>query len=373
MTISVETDQFKWAITLAKGATEKHTSTPIAAFLKITASNGLMSVSGVGHTAEVKINIPCGEGTLDKCLPGGTLVPIIGVLDGTLTIEDSDSSVLIKTSTGQYQVPAMATDDFPSLSQFEGALIDIPSEAFNGIVGCTHAASIDPTKMILQGVHFNQSEDGLEFAATNGHILATINTGLQGTDVPLLTVPAKAIQDLIIPLVAQTKVNSVGVRVCNSNGTQEANRVSFEIGDHTVTVRILEGLYPHYRQLFPQKFNTVYKFSRQQLLSAIAKVRVVAASQSNTLKLGAEGVFFSIASGLQSDTTAKESIPFTVEKEGVDPFTFGLNCEYLEKALKKLSGEHCYFNLNSPTTPIVITTDDHGERVLIMPIQFRNT
>ncbi|MFM6312722.1 MAG: DNA polymerase III subunit beta, partial [Dolichospermum sp.] len=136
-------------------------------------------------------------------LPAKLLVDITSRLpEGEITLDDQgDSSgegilVTLRPKSGRYQVRAMGAEEFPELPVIENAeAITITTSALiEGLKGSLFATSSDETKQVLTGVHLTLKEDTLEFAATDGHRLAVLETTneryVEGSEQVEVTVPA---------------------------------------------------------------------------------------------------------------------------------------------------------------------------------------
>ncbi len=147
---------------------------------------------------------------------------------------------------------------------------------------------------MLTGVHLTIQPDGLEFAATDGHRLAVVQTinpedagdsakpakGKGKASVKEdpkeldVTIPAKALQELTKMLERQTG-DSVAVQL-------DPSQVVFEWTDQRLTSRLLEGQYPNYRQLVPRQFSRQMTVDRRLLLGGLERIAVLA-DQKTTL------------------------------------------------------------------------------------------
>ncbi|MGL6282987.1 MAG: DNA polymerase III subunit beta, partial [Microcoleaceae cyanobacterium] len=181
-------------------------------------------------------------------IPAKIFNDIISKLSGgDLTIEENteDESVIsIISDSGRYQVRGMSADEFPELPLIEdGEVVYLPpDDLISGLRGTLFAASPDETKQVLTGVHLKVEKDELEFAATDGHRLALVQTPSE-TSVESeleMTIPAKALREVERMLMANQALETVGLRF-------DESQIVFEIGTQKLTSRKLEGQYPVYR------------------------------------------------------------------------------------------------------------------------------
>ena len=149
-------------------------------------------------------------------LPAKLLNYIVSRLpEGEITLDDEileteDQSVgegLMLTLTpksGRYEVRAMGAEEFPELPVTENdKAIHLPASALiEGLGGSLFATSADETKQVLTGVHLTVKQDTLEFAATDGHRLAVVETTNENLnddeelDSVQVTLPNKALREL---------------------------------------------------------------------------------------------------------------------------------------------------------------------------------
>ncbi len=121
-------------------------------------------------------------------LPAKLLNDIVSRLpdeDVTISIDKDNTMVSILCGSGRYQLHGLPVEEFPELPQIgeDGETTYLPVESMlSGLASTLFATSADDTKRILTGVHLTASADRLEFAATDGHRLAVVQTGFLDAD-----------------------------------------------------------------------------------------------------------------------------------------------------------------------------------------------
>lgn len=332
-------------------------------------------------------------------LPAKLLNDIVSRLpDGEITLEDgkegdiSEAShlVTLTCASGRYQVRGMGAEEFPDLPIVEeGDATHLPVESLiEGLRSSLFAASADETKQVLTGVHLTIQTDGLEFAATDGHRLAVVQTvnaeepqeapkagkgkskaeakeaapaGSEDLDV---TIPAKALQELTKMLEKQTG-DSVAVKF-------DQSQVVFEWTDQRLTSRLLEGQYPNYRQLVPRQFGRQMTCDRRLLLSALERIAVLADQKNNIVKLTMDSVNqqLSLSVDAQDVGSGKETIPAQITGEDLD---IAFNVKYLMDGLKVVTTSEVQMQLNTATSPAILTPLGGVKMTyLVMPVQIRS-
>jgi DNA polymerase-3 subunit beta len=306
------------------------------------------------------------------------------------TRSNTNHLVTLTCSSGRYQVRGMGAEEFPELPVVEdGVVTHLPVEGvIEGLRSSLFAASSDETKQVLTGVHLTIQPDGLEFAATDGHRLAvvqTVNTETisessesdqkkrkgvkqaseQGTGEQMdVTIPSKALQELTKMLERQAG-DSVAV-------TFDQSQVVFEWTDQRLTSRLIEGQYPNYQQLVPRQFARQMTCDRRFLLSALERIAVLADQKNNIVKLTMDSVNqqLSLSVDAQDVGSGKETIPAQITGDDLE---IAFNVKYLMDGLKVVTTSEVQMQLNTATSPAIVTPLGGVKMTyLVMPVQIRN-
>ncbi|MGC1392831.1 MAG: DNA polymerase III subunit beta [Coleofasciculaceae cyanobacterium] len=316
-------------------------------------------------------------------IPAKLLNDIVSRLpEGEITLEDQatetdegDSVLVTLTSaSGQYQMRGMGADEFPELPQInKGLFIQLSAEALTeGLSGSLFATSSDETKQVLTGVHLTMQQDSVEFAATDGHRLAVVETTNQNPEEETetedqaleFTLPARALRELERMVGMRQSSEAVSLQF-------EQGQIVFQGGEHRLTSRTLEGQYPAYRQLIPQQFQRQITIDRRQLLSAVERIAVLADQKNNIVKFSIDyaGQELSISVEAQDVGSGRESMPAQVSGDSLD---IAFNVKYLIDGLKALSTSEIQMQMNTADTPVILTPLGGLKMTyLIMPVQIR--
>ncbi|MFM5891117.1 MAG: DNA polymerase III subunit beta [Dolichospermum sp.] len=312
-------------------------------------------------------------------LPAKLLVDITSRLpEGEITLDDQgDSSgegilVTLRPKSGRYQVRAMGAEEFPELPVIENAeAITITTSALiEGLKGSLFATSSDETKQVLTGVHLTLKEDTLEFAATDGHRLAVLETTneryVEGSEQVEVTVPAKALRELQ-RMLGHNSASEETVDVYLDQG-----QVVFAWASQRLTSRTLEGQYPAYRQLIPRQFERQVTLERKQFISTLERIAVLADQKNNIVKVSIDHANQEITLSCEAQDVGSgtESIPAQISGEDID---VAFNVKYLMEGLKELPSSEIQMQLNQNLTPVIFTPlSGFKMTYLAMPVQLRN-
>ncbi len=344
---------------------------PVLANVLVTAEAQRLGLAVFDLSLGMQVWLPADvEKTGSITLPARFLSDIISRLPSSdVEVEIEDLSATLTCGMGHYEMQGLAADEFPSLPTLdEVEPLEIPVELLlEGLQATLFAASTDESKQILTGLHVSTSEDGLEFAATDGHRLAIATFPETMTEAPMtLTIPAKALRELerMLGRVA----SAVSFRF---DTTQAAFELTTEQGTERLNCRLLEGQYPTYQQLVPTQFARQVTIDRQALLSGVERIAVLAARKNNIIRLRLNGDDQQVALSAEAPEfgTGEECIPAQISGESVE---VAFNAKYLSDGLKSMASQEIQLQLNEPTMPAILSPLG-GRKVtyLIMPIQIR--
>jgi DNA polymerase III subunit beta len=323
-------------------------------------------------------------------LPARLLTDIVSRLpDGDITLDDGmdgepeeDASYVttLTCSSGRYQVRGMSAEEFPALPEVpEGETLQLPAIALlDGLRSSLFAASGDETKQVLTGIHLTINPLGLEFAATDGHRLAVVET--LSTDEEAapkksskkdeseeqvdVTIPAKALQELTKMLERQSE-RPVAVKF-------DRSQVVFDWIDQRLTSRLLEGQYPNYRQLVPKQFTHQLTVERRLFLSALERIAVIADQKNNIVKLTISNTKQELTLSVDAPDVGRGEETIAAQVSGED-LVIAFNVRYLLDGLKVLNTSEVQMQFNTATSPAILTPLGGLKMTyLVMPVQVRS-
>ena len=239
-----------------------------------------------------------------------------------------------------------------------------------GLRGALFATSNDETKQVLTGVHLTAKAQSLEFAATDGHRLAVVQTiddsgTSTATEGMKVTIPGKALRELERILQAYPGGDAIAFRL-------DQTQVVFDLEQQRITTRLLEGQYPNYQQLIPNKFERQLTLDRKQFVSALERIAVMADQRNNIVKLSLSSEQQSLALSVEAQEVGSglETLPAQVTGEDLD---IAFNVRYLLEGLKALPSTEIQIQCNTATSPSVLTPLGSVKMTyLVMPVQIRS-
>lgn len=316
---------------------------PILANVLIKTDNNRLSLSATNLDIAIThfIGAKVGDGG-SITVPARLMQDFVGSLpDGTISLDLQETKLHVTTDQYQSVVNGIVADDFPVMPAIgDGKKWKLPADNLKkALQQVVFAASNDETRPVLTGVLMQTFEGELRMAATDSYRLAEKRLGKNKEDVSLL-IPASSMQDLLRVL---------GDAEGDVTVTHDEQLILFQVGDVELVTRLVEGKYPDYRKLIPEKFDTEATLKRADLVN-VTKVSSLFARESAgsvTIEMdeGANKLSIrSVASQLGENTASAEA-----KVTGSGSIT--LNSRYLLDALNVLHGDEVTFGFNGKLEP----------------------
>jgi DNA polymerase-3 subunit beta len=335
---------------------------PILANVLIKTTNNRLSLSAtnldiaITHYVGAKVT---DEGSIT--VPARLMQDFVGSLpQGPIQLELKETKLHVTTPQYQSVVNGIVADDFPVMPAIsKGSKWKISSVLFKrALQQVVFAASNDETRPVLTGVLIQTHEGELAMAATDSYRLAEKLLGDNKQEVQLL-IPASAMQDLLRVLGDSDEEMTV---------THDEQQALFSVGDVELVTRMVDGKYPDYRKLIPEKFATEARLSRADLLNVTKVSSLFARESAGSVTIDVDDVakqlsIRSVASQLGENTA---TAPAKVKGSG----SITVNSRYLLDALNAMSGEEVSFGFNGKLEATLLhdpASDDY--RHIIMPLK----
>lgn len=289
-------------------------------------------------------------------------------------IEKKDSELLIKSENYKTSVKGMSAEDYPVIPQVErkGCYKVKISEFKKTLSQVIFAVSNSETRIELTGVLFNLSNKELTLASTDSYRLAEkkikIKTEGEIPENRSIIIPAKTLQEV-------TKILAIAR---NENFDENGGELSFYVSDNQILIiigntelvsRLIEGFYPDYGQIIPQKNETTIIINRAELIRAIKAASIFSKSGSNDINLdfplGKNQAIISSTSSQSGDNMTE--LDATVN--GVDNGIV-VNYRYLLDGVNAIDSENIRIEITNSNTPCVIRGEDDKDYLyIVMPIK----
>ena len=296
-----------------------------------------------------------------KRLPSGSEVLMI--------MEEGENEIRLTCGRSKFNLSTLKTDDFPIISDSDLSTNFVLSadELIRIIDKTKFAVSNEETRYYLNGIFLHKAErNSIQFlraVATDGHRLAQYDIPLpQGAeDITGIIIPKKTIYELRKVLDDANGDVSVSLN---------ENKIKFSFNDLKVVSKVIDGTFPDYTKVIPQKNDKNFKTNNSDLKNAIDRVSAVAAneeSKSKAIKFCIENNSLSLSVESQSKGSANEMIDVNYSGDKVD---IGFNSKYIIDICNEVDGDEISISLFDSISPaIILDKTDENLFFVLMPMR----
>jgi DNA polymerase-3 subunit beta len=314
----------------------------------INVENNQMSITTTDLDISMRCVIPC-----EVEQPGSTTLPIRRVVsmmkelnEGNVTVQVAeDDEAKFQSGSSYFKIIGLPTRDFPPIPATEGKFsYRIDQGVLKEMLRKTsYAASLDETRRVLNGVLMAFKSNKLTMVATDGRRLALVDHEVE--------FPEQAETEMILPTKAVNELMRVLLNEGEVKIYAQKNQVVFEMGTTIMSSKLVDGVYPNYRQVIPGGCDERVTLEREELLRAVRRVSVMTTDKSNAIRLtfSANQLIINITS--QEVGEGRETIP--VKYAGKE-ISIVFNPEYVMDPLKNMDDDEVYFELSDGHSPALL-------------------
>ncbi len=289
-----------------------------------------------------------------------------------IEVSSTEMRVEIKFGKGIYKISGLPKEDFPKLPEMNLAKqIKINGADLSKMIRKTiFGVSDDETRPALNGVLWRTKGDKMEMIATDGHRLARIslaNKKLKGMHEDVI-IPPKAL-NLLVRFIGDEE-KDVGIIFGENN-------IIFSLEDTILSSRLIEGPYPNFEQVIPKDNDKKLVADIETLANTVKRVAILSNTLTHQVKLGlkkgqgkAGGTIELSSVNFDLGGEAKENLPCEYKGEDIE---IGYNASYMLDILRQMDGEKVTFELSTPVSAGVISSDPQKEGeeylCLLMPLR----
>ncbi|HEX3725372.1 MAG TPA: DNA polymerase III subunit beta, partial [Pirellulales bacterium] len=355
------------AFQTAAGVVPSRSPKPILQNIKLDVTDQGAILLATDLEIGIRIHVP----GIQAQVPGSAILPLgrFGSIlressDSSLQLESDGQATSVRGERSQFKLPAENPQEFPAVADFnESAFHELPARLLRELIKRTiFATDNESSRYALGGVLLEMGSDKITGVGTDGRRLAKM-------EVPAMSVGGHQSNDTmtIVPAKAMQLIE----RALNDNDAEiqvaaHANEVLVRSPRVTIYSRLVEGRFPKWRDVFPQRTNTArVALTVGPLYSAVRQAAIVTSDESR-------GVDFSFENGTlvlsgQAAELGQSRVELPIAYDGA-PLTITLDPRFVSDFLRVLDPEKVItLELKDAESAAVCTTDD-GYGYVIMPL-----
>jgi len=213
------------------------------------------------------------EKTGSITVPAKFLISLINLIpDEKINLEIKNNTLLIESKNYKNQIKGLSAEEFPIIPEVKSdKIIEVkPQQLTEGLSQVVDTASVSQTRPEISGIYLALNDNVIEMAATDSFRLAEKKVFLsKKVNLPNLSV-------IILQKTAREIINTFNEKTGKIKIYFSPTQIMFESSmdeiDHPyirLVSRLIEGEYPNYKEIIPDKFKTEVLLEKQQFLNQI--------------------------------------------------------------------------------------------------------
>ncbi|OGI57180.1 DNA polymerase III subunit beta [Candidatus Nomurabacteria bacterium RIFCSPHIGHO2_02_FULL_37_13] len=363
MKLECQIEKIKNGISQVEKITGKNLTLPILSSILLIASSGSLKLRATNLSLGIEIEVPA------KIEEEGIVAVSGSVLSGVfsnvfqnenVSLESVGGNLLIKTKKSQIKLKCQPHDDFPTIPKVIGSVFEIESKKIiDGIKSVYYSSSPSDIKPEISSVFVYTDENNLVFVSTDSFRLAEKKIKVKKSEEILgILIPFKNVSEIVRVFGEFTGI----IKICFNK-----NQISFSSDNVYLTSRVIDGIFPDYRQIIPQNSLTNAVLLKQDLLNAL-KLSNIFSDKFNqvNLAINPKEKIFELSSANSDIGENKTYLDAAITGENIE---LGFNYKYFLDCFQSINTDSISIKLAGASRPIVISpVSDSSFTYLIMPM-----
>jgi len=376
MKVTILKENLNNGLRIVERASGKNITLPILNNVLVSTEKNLLTLT----TTDLELGIKyCALSKIEKegqiTVPTKILSNFISFLpEEKIILETKNQILYITCQNHKTQLKGQPAEDFPIIPRLE----DRYSLEVNSVLFCEGLSQVvdfsvsNQARPELSGVYLSFQKDKLQLTATDGFRLAekTLYFEKKNNQEVSFILPQKTAREIINVFSEKTgkiKICFSPNQILFEYATKEASGPQIQI-----TSRLVEGEYPDYQGIIPQKYKLQASFSKNDLLNQIKAASVFSGKSNEVrLKVGPKSEGLEIISQNPEYGENKSFLPGKIShKDGSQAMEVTFNYRFLIDGLLNIPSPRVLFELNGEDGPATLKPEgDSGYIYVVMPIK----
>lgn len=366
MKIEINFQKLKEAIQMVERIAGKHMTLPVLSCVLIETKDNLavFKATNLDVGIEISVSVKSTEdGTI--AVPAGVISSFVGQVydqNQIVKLETSSGNLTISAGKSRGVIKTVPVEDFPTIPNVsDGQEVVLSSDIIaKGLKSVWYSSSVSSVKPELSSVFVYRDGDYMVFVATDSFRLAEKKIKVpQSSKLNDILIPFKNIPDIMRVL------ESVGGLVTI---LMNKNLISFRSKDIYLVSRVIDGVFPDYRQIIPKGYSTEAIVLKQDLLNAL-KISNIFSDKFNQIHLmiDPKGKQFQIQT--KNSDIGENTTNIDAALTG-DKVEINFNFKYVADSFQSIEADSVSLQLGGVNKPMVIrpVSGDQNFMYLAMPM-----
>lgn len=364
MKIECVKEKLHIAISRAEKIVVKNTNLPVLSCLlfETKGNNLVIKATNLDLGLEISIPVKVEEGG-QVAVPAGIITSFLNNLndDKNIILETTEGVLKIYTSTSEANIKTIPHEDFPTIPTIDnGNTYKINSKDLtNGIKSVIYSSSLSSVKPELSSVYIYTNDENLVFVATDSFRLAekTIKTR-KNINLNNVLIPFKNAADILKIL------DNIDTEI-EINSTK--NQISFLFNGIYLVSRVIDGVFPDYKQILPKEEKTKVVLLKQDLINSL-KISNIFSDNFNQMNISVKNGEKEIKVKTKNNNIGENINKIEADIIG-DDIEVNFNYKYITDCLNSIPSDSVSLSFNGINKPLVLKgVSDKTFTYLVMPM-----
>lgn len=365
MKITVPRQDLLDAVNKVKAVVSAKSALPILSHILMEASGNTLRLSGTDLKVSIECSIECNvkkEGSLT--VSSQRIASILSELpDADINLDLGESNVIsLECGKIHTKLYSMSPEEFPPIRRFEGIEpISLPQILLGNIFRKTsYAISTDQARYNLTGLLVEIKDGRLIAVATDGRRMSMYaqEEGIaDGIEVKVI-IPGKLVHEL--------------ERLLGSEGDVDVyvseNQAAFEFGSVRLVTALIEGTFPNYEMVIPQKHDKRATLDRAIFTEAMRRTRTMTNDKFNSVRFVLSDSTLKLTVVTPEVGEYEEDLPVEYGSEGLE---IAFNPDFILDVLRQIESDGAVLELKDSMSPCIVKPSDDKDHYVnvVMPIR----
>ncbi len=365
MKLSISREDLLKPLQQVSGVVERRQSLPVLSNVLLRCQQGRLSLTGTDLELELIAALPVdGTDEGEITLPARKLLDICRALPegADIRLEVDGEKARIRSGRSRFTLATLPASEFPSVEGGEAvSRFSLPREAMKRLIDRTQfAMAQQDVRYYLNGLMLELDGRQVRAVATDGHRLSLsemeADTGV--AEARQVIVPRKGISEL-----AKLMADGEGEAVFELG----SNHMRVELDGVIFTTKLIDGKFPDYRRVIPEKGGAEVVCDRELLRQAFVRASVLSNEKYRGMRIRLEENLLTATVHNPEQEEAEEELEV---QYGGPPMEIGFNVAYFLDVLNVIPGEEVVIALRDANTGCLVTQkDDLSCQYVIMPMR----
>ena len=348
------------------GIVERRHTLPILANVLLRKTGGSLQLTTSDLEIQIRTTAELGGdvGNFTTTIGARKLIDILRTMPGdqTVSLESSQSKVILKGGKSKFTLQTMQAEDFPLVQESAsfGPAFAVPQKTLKDLLSqVSFAMAVHDIRYYLNGILFVAEGTQLSLVATDGHRLAFASATLD------VAVPK---QEVILPRKTVIELQRL---LSDADGDIEMqfanNQAKFTFDGMEFVTKLVEGKFPDYNRVIPKNHQNKITLGRTALLQTLQRTAILTSDKFKGVRLNIDPGSLRVAANNAEQEEAVDELDIDY---GGDSIEIGFNVNYLIDALANMDQDMVSIELSDGNSSALLTIPENATfKYVVMPMR----